>query len=414
MKQRIGKNIPAAAVLLLGGLVGRAVTGPASEASRAELLWQIGKADNDTRELALAPKGYTEFSRDALFIVGRSDARKDWPYVHPGPTDAWAGGRQHTFSIAFGLKAAPEGGECRLILDLVDTHGKAPPRLRVSINGHAVELRTPRGAGDASVMGEPEKGKEHRVVVPFPAGQLRAGTNEIAIITLSGSWVLYDWLALEAPAGVELAPATGTMVQSVRSTPALVEKGGKLQQTVQVSLLHLGGEADAEVQVGSLPPTKLKLRAGANTIDAAVPAVEKDTAVTVTVRAAGRTLAERELTLKPVRKWVIYLLPHSHVDIGYTQIQTKVERDHWRFYEQAIEASRKTADYPQGAQFKWNVEVLWATDSYLRQASPEKRKAFIEAVRAGWIGLDALYGNELTALCSQEELIRLTDFARRL
>jgi len=414
MKRQVGENAPAAAVLVLGVLVGSAAPGPAPQAGRAEVLWQIGKADNDTRELALAPNGYAKFSRDALFIVGRSEARKDWPYVHPGPADAWAGGRQHTFSIAFGLKAAPKAGKCRLILDLVDTQGQVPPRLRISINAHGVERQMPKGAGDASVFGEPEKGKEHRVVLPFPAGHLHAGTNEIAITTLRGSWVLYDWLGLEAPAGVELAPATGTMVRSVRSAPALVEKDGKLQQTVQVSLLHLGGEADAEVQVGSSPPTRLKLRAGANAIDAAVPAVETDTPVTVTVRAAGRALARQKLTLKPVRKWVVYLLPHSHVDIGYTQVQTKVERDHWRFYEQAIEASRKTADYPPGARFKWNVEVLWATDSYLKQASPERRKAFIEAVRAGWIGLDALYGNELTALCSQEELIRLTDFARRL
>ena len=75
---------------------------------------------------------------------------------------------------------------------------------------------------------------------------------------------------------------------------------------------------------------------------------------------------------EPVRKWVVYLLPHSHVDIGYTDIQPEVERVHWRHLDQALELCRKTADYPPGARFKWNVEVIWPTDSYLRQASPEK------------------------------------------
>jgi len=60
------------------------------------------------------------------------------------------------------------------------------------------------------------------------------------------------------------------------------------------------------------------------------------------------------------------------------------------------------------------VEVLWAVDSYLRQATPEKQKEFVEAVQRGWIGLDALYGNELTALCRPEELARLLDYAQRL
>ncbi len=58
--------------------------------------------------------------------------------------------------------------------------------------------------------------------------------------------------------------------------------------------------------------------------------------------------------------------------------------------------------------------MLWAVDSYLKQASPKERRAFIDAVRNGWIGLDALYGNELTALCRPEELIRLVDYAQKL
>ena len=29
---------------------------------------------------------------------------------------------------------------------------------------------------------------------------------------------------------------------------------------------------------------------------------------------------------EPARQWVVYLLPHSHVDIGYTALQPDVER----------------------------------------------------------------------------------------
>ena len=134
----------------------------------------------------------------------------------------------------------------------------------------------------------------------------------------------------------------------------------------------------------------------------------------VVVETATDVLAEYTLTLNPVRKWVVYLLPHSHVDIGYTHVQTDVELSHWKYYEQALEASLKTADYPPGAQFKWNAEVLWATDSYLKQASPERKQAFIDAVKKGWIGLDALYGNELTGLCRPEELVALVDYGNRL
>ena len=108
-----------------------------------------------------------------------------------------------------------------------------------------------------------------------------------------------------------------------------------------------------------------------------------------------------------VRKWEVYLLPHSHVDIGYTDIQPEVERVHWRHLDQALELCRQTADYPPGARFKWNPEVVWAVDSYLRQATPEKQQQLIDAVRAGQVELHALYANELTGLCRPEELLRL-------
>jgi hypothetical protein len=109
------------------------------------------------------------------------------------------------------------------------------------------------------------------------------------------------------------------------------------------------------------------------------------------------------------RPWVIYLLPHSHVDIGYTHLQPEVEQKQWQNIELALALCKKTADYPPEARFKWNTEVLWAVDSYLRQASPEKQQALVDAIRAGQVELDGLYGNELTGLCRPEELLRLME-----
>jgi alpha-mannosidase len=114
------------------------------------------------------------------------------------------------------------------------------------------------------------------------------------------------------------------------------------------------------------------------------------------------------------RQWTVYLLPHSHVDIGYTDLQSEAEKIHMDNIGYAIELARKTQDYPEGARYRWNVEVLWAVDGYLRRASPEKRAEFIDAVKKGWIGLDAGYGNVNTSACSPEELLRLFSFAERL
>ena len=200
--------------------------GPRTWAAESRLLWHIGEPDHNDAEFALAPNRYSSFRDDPFFVVGKSDAKRDWPYVQPGPADSWAGGRQHQFTIAFGLLNGPLSGDCRLRLDLVDTHGTAPPGLRITVNGTPLRptadrraFQLPPGAGDASVNGQPDQGKPSRLEVPFPAKLLKEGANEIALTTVLGSWLLYDWIGLETPPYVELAAVTGALVSSVESLP---------------------------------------------------------------------------------------------------------------------------------------------------------------------------------------------------
>ncbi|MFH1918645.1 MAG: glycosyl hydrolase-related protein [Planctomycetota bacterium] len=214
----------------------------------------------------------------------------------------------------------------------------------------------------------------------------------------------------------EAAPVR-TTVEPV-GFPAVVKEQGKLVQPFQVTVHYPYAEpVEGTLEMTGVEPVVVSLGPGSQTVELSAPAVKTETPVTVTVfdkKVGGQVVAESREVLKPVRPWVIHFLSHSHVDIGYTHVQTEVEQKQWAYLEQAIELARNTADYPPEARFKWNSEGLWAVDSYLKQASPEKRQEFLEAVRKGWIELDALYGNELTGLCRPEELFRLVDCARRL
>ena len=102
----------------------------ASAAGQSKLLWQIGKADNNTAEFALGPDRSNQYSvtfpRDALFIAGQSEPKQDWPYIQPGPADTWAGSKSHTFTILFGVGTTQTTGQCELLLDFVDTHSAKP------------------------------------------------------------------------------------------------------------------------------------------------------------------------------------------------------------------------------------------------------------------------------------------------
>jgi hypothetical protein len=391
---------------------------PAAESNTT--LWQIGEADNDTAEFALGPdrsnQYSTTFPHDALFIIGQSDPKKDWPYIQPGPADIWAGSKSHTCTIMFGLKMTPTDGKGRIVLDFVDTHSAVPPKMEIKINDISFVRELPKGAGDDSAHGQPDKGRECRLVIDFPTGALKVGTNNITITSMEGSWVLYDQVALNVPSGFETGPIESqTKLLEVNSQPYLVRHDdGKMYQPVLVSVLHIGEQTEAGVSVNGSEFSKQSLKPGFKVIEGLAPAVQEPTSIQVEARVAGKSIGMQTLTIKPVRKWEIYILHHSHVDIGYTHVQTEVEQKHRQYYKQVIDLARKTADYPAGSAFKWNVEVLWAVDSFLRQASPEDIQAFVDAVKKGWIGLDALYGNELTALCRPEELVRLVDYAQTL
>ncbi|MDT8303467.1 MAG: polysaccharide lyase family protein, partial [Sedimentisphaerales bacterium] len=384
------------------------------------ILWQIGKEDNNTAEFSLGPDRSNlysgRFPHDVLFVAGQSDAKKDWSYIQPGPADSWAGSKSHTFTILFGLKTISLTGECKLVLDFLDTHSAVPPKLQITINDESFIRKVPRGAGDASAHGQVEKGREHRLVIDFPVRALKAGNNEISIKSLEGSWVLYDHVTLRTPRDTQtesLKPSTRLL--EVYSEPCLIKKkDSKLYQPILVSVLHIGEPVDATVTVNGSESVGQTLEPGFKVIEGFASAVNKPISIEVDVKVAGETIGKQSLTINPVRKWEIYLLHHSHVDIGYTHVQTEVVRKHWEYFKQVIELARESADYPEGARFKWNVEVLWAVESYLKQATSNEREAFIDAVKKGWIGLDALYGNELTALCRSEELVRLVDYAQKL
>jgi len=201
---------------------------------------------------------------------------------------------------------------------------------------------------------------------------------------------------------------------TAQGEPALVKKGRELLQPVRMEISHIAPPAEAVITRDGAELERVHLDTGYNLSSFHVPAAATERTVELAVNYADGGRLGFTLRLRPVARREIFLLPHSHLDIGYSDRQDVVEKKHWGYYEQAIELARKTAGYPEGARFKWNVEQLWPVESYLARAGQAKKRAFTEAVKKGWIGLQALYANELTGVCHPEELFHLTDYARRL
>ncbi len=307
-----------------------------------ELLWEIGKPDNDTAEFALGRKGYGNFEKDGFFVVGHSDPGRDWPYTHPGPDDGWAGGGSHTFLIVFALSKKPEGSS-RLDVDLADTHGRSPPPLEIRVNGHPFRHPTPPGGGDASIFGNPSAGKEHRFSLDIPAGNLRVGVNEITITISSGSWILYDWLGFFSPPGTELKPSDGTAVKSVRVDPWLSRRRGELRQRISVEVLHVGKEAELNLEAAG-ESARFSVRPGFNTGEIYLPPVQVETPLAVAVRRDGQTISEG----KAVRGPAVEREPVDYVD---PLIGTATSR--WMLYPGPSTPFSMVYSYPAFQECRW-------------------------------------------------------------
>ncbi|PUZ30426.1 Glycosyl hydrolases family 38 N-terminal domain-containing protein [Chitinophaga costaii] len=132
--------------------------------------------------------------------------------------------------------------------------------------------------------------------------------------------------------------------------------------------------------------------------------VEVETQASVKYMTNGNAYTARVL-VPPARQWSVYLLPHAHVDVGYTNVQDKVLAIHMNNIDEAIKIAERTQDYPLEARFKWNTEAIWVVDNYLAKASPAKKAAFWEAVKKGWINLDGSYGNVNTSATSPVQLL---------
>ncbi|WP_413371972.1 glycoside hydrolase [Paenibacillus taichungensis] len=95
------------------------------------------------------------------------------------------------------------------------------------------------------------------------------------------------------------------------------------------------------------------------------------------------------------RKWKIYVIHHSHTDIGYTDRQEKIEQYHIDFIRQALRIVNDAHNgvNPEWKGFRWTCETFWAVEQFLKQAGDEEKGAFAEAVRRGDIELSGTYLN---------------------
>ena len=386
----------------------------ASVASGAEtVVWQIGKPDRSYKEFAIAGD-YPSYARKFLakpvvFEVGRSDPAADWPFIQPGPVDSWAQSRLHPRTIRFQMADQPQG-VFKLRIELADVQAMVPPLYTVSIAGRTGQFRLPPGGGDAALT-NPQAGKPHKIEVSLPATMFKKDANEIVLTCTEGSWVLYDAVTLlNDPAAKTPEPDVQNL--GVAATPFYIRRDGRVRRAVDVTATVTSPLSDLLLRVEAggetieVPVKPLSLF-GSVSQEVGVPDVSGPMEVKVTATVAGRSKTATA-KIAPQRKWRIFVAPSSHTNVGYTHLQPECAERHNQNVDTAIDLCAK---YPD---FKWNLEVAWQAENYVNSRKGKRLDDFFRLAKEGRIGVQALYANMLTGLCSTEEACRFCQFAHDL
>jgi Glycosyl hydrolases family 38 N-terminal domain/Glycosyl hydrolases family 38 C-terminal domain len=196
------------------------------------------------------------------------------------------------------------------------------------------------------------------------------------------------------------------------------KENGSLSQALRlvVRAESVAGDVAFTVSDGDavLDTAKAWIEEGRTLVYLFVPEVSEPRALTLRVEAGRSEPFEAGVEVCPQRKWSVFLVHHSHLDIGYTDTQSSVLQHHLQYLDSVLDLASATDDWPEDAKFRWNVEANWPLLHWIKNRPESDRNRFFDRVREGRIEICALPFSMHTEAYSIDELARQLRFADEL
>ena len=390
----------------------------ADVSAQEKTIWEIGKFDVSSGEFRSQGIDYSKKESDTVYRVGKSKDSEDWPRFQPGPANGMVGGRLHPFTILFTLPEKPKGVYRLTVGILYET-----PRLshlQLDVDGHRGNFyfhpRLDYAAGDWEGTFVPQTSVDTKII-EIPAEWLRQGENRFVLT------------AVDAPSTVENSLGdialghTGLIYDALKLTQ--VEKGKYSARRTFASLVPtvfyrnepsgLAEVVEAFISFPTMPGSgELVLRAGGKSItqqftsseqfgelraEFNVPEWKDQESAALSVKAAKIT-ESFSFDLTAQKKWTVLIVPHEHLDVGFTDYPDKIAELHSQAVDGVMDVFKKRPD------FRWTLDGSWVAEQYLAGRSPVRQTEFLRSIRDGKIILPMQYANQHTGVASLEGLIR--------
>lgn len=384
-----------------------------------QTIWEIGRFDQSSVEFHARPR-FSDPHDNPIFTVGRSDPSRDWPADQPGSANPEAGGRPHPYAIVFDLTNPPRG-TYTLVVSVILQHPRVPC-LQVEVNGqtglfyfHRKVSYYPGDDGfDSPIYGGDQ------LAMALPTRALRRGQNRLVLTAMDDpkdgpgdSWIRYDALRLVNDPEDKTSRAAEVKIEP---TVFYVKRADAVSELAKVTITHVEPVHQGEV---TLTVAGRSLRTGfaqghdfgEERVEFAVPEVSGRSPVgapvEANVRLDGHAFKSR-LNFVPARQWTIYLAPHAHLDIGFTDYQAKIAEIHNRNLDGLLD------EIEAHPEMRFNLDGSWIVQQYAASRNQATQKRLLKLVREGKIAVPVQLANLMTGYPTLEELVRSTDYSRRL
>lgn len=388
------------AVLLANCIAGLQVM---AQALRPGLVFTLGKFDGSSREFAAgSPANAVRIS-----VSPASANAQEWfafqPVALPGDKQPISAPR----AIAFHIAGSP-ASTYKMRVSLLIEHASVPA-LQVTVNGYAgifylnPKLDSRIGDGDAVSF---QSFSQAMVTFEIPGEYLHSGENEIALSAVAsaeGEQVPDAGFNYDA---IDLTEAQRTAHgnASVRVEPTIFYKqqNGGLQEGVDVTV-RVGGSAVRRATLivngaRSALPLDAAVKWGEQKRRVYLPAFGPRTRIITEL--VGTKTERFEQLIDPAKRWTVYVVPHVHFDLGYTDYQAKVASVQSRVIDEALDL------FELHPEFRFSMDGMWSFDQFLENRTDDDKERALAAIRANKLFIPAQYSNELTGFASGETLIR--------
>jgi len=206
-------------------------------------------------------------------------------------------------------------------------------------------------------------------------------------------------------------PEKFLVIEEVKPTIFFIGKEGDIRQGIDILIENKKDptRANIEIKLG-LKKENIEIERvdkGRRSYRIYIPEIQKRMNAEFVLFASGKVQDEKTINLESRKHWNVYLVHLSHHDLGYTDLPTNVLREHDGFMDDVLRFCEETKNWPFESKFKYTIEQSWSVMHFIENRPREVVDKLFHFIRKGQIEVTALFGNEISELCSHEELIRL-------